>query len=223
MFQSENINELATALAKAQSKIGRAVKDSNNPAFKSKYADLSSVMDACIAALNSEGLAITQIMTEIEGKVKLLTRLMHTSGQYIDSYCPLYIDAQARNPMHTFGSALTYARRYSLAAICGVAQDDDDGNSVTVQQKKIEQQIACVTPEHQQKIMALFNVCEENFRDRLWSQLCKKYNMMYWKDLPVSAYEGLINHMQSHIKMKEEKSWDEIAATVDAEETKNDL
>jgi hypothetical protein len=122
---SEQINELVTALAKAQAEMQNAPYNQTNPAFKSKYADLASIRDATIPALAKHGLSLFQ-MTKLNGEgMSLVTRLAHSSGQWIESTYPLPI---ADRP-HIMGSAITYARRYSWAAICGIAAEaDDDGN-----------------------------------------------------------------------------------------------
>jgi hypothetical protein len=122
---SEQINELVTALAKAQAEMQNAPYNQTNPAFKSKYADLASIRDATIPSLTKHGLSLFQ-MTKLNGEgMSLVTRLAHSSGQWIESTYPLPI---ADRP-HVMGSAITYARRYSWAAICGIAAEaDDDGN-----------------------------------------------------------------------------------------------
>lgn len=125
MNQSDQINELATALAKAQGQIEGAKKDSANPFFKSTYADLASVWDACRRQLSSNGLSVTQCPEESESGISVETMLMHSSGQWISGRYSMpvsKVDAQA------VGSAITYARRYALAAIVGIAPEDDDGN-----------------------------------------------------------------------------------------------
>ncbi len=136
MNTSEQINEVATALAKAQGMITGALKDSTNPHFKSSYADLASIWDACRSALSSNGLAVVQ-MTDKSDKdeVIVVTRIMHSSGQWIEGTLALPVskaDAQG------YGSALTYARRYGLAAAVGIAQVDDDGN-LAAQARPIKQ------------------------------------------------------------------------------------
>ncbi len=129
MNKSEQINELATALSKAQGAIKGALKDTANPFFKSKYADLSSVWEACREQLANNGLSVAQTPCKSEhGYVGIETILMHSSGQWIsnDFAIPVTkVDAQG------FGSAITYARRYALAAMVGVAPEDDDGNAAT--------------------------------------------------------------------------------------------
>lgn len=132
MNTSEQINELAAALAKAQAKIQAAKKDSQNPAFKSKYADLASVWDACREALTSNGLSVVQLPTDTAepGRVALVTTLLHSSGQWISGMVSTRI---VKDDPQGVGSALTYLRRYALSAMVGVAPDDDDGNAASGQ------------------------------------------------------------------------------------------
>jgi hypothetical protein len=129
MYQSEQINELVTALAKAQGEISPALKDSNNPFFKSKYADLSSVWNACREPLSRHGIAIVQTMDSREGQLFLTTTLAHSSGQWMKSYMPIIME---KNTPQALGSAITYMRRYALSAIVGMtSEEDDDGNEAT--------------------------------------------------------------------------------------------
>lgn len=126
--QSEQINELAGALSKAQGKITGALKDSANPFFKSKYADLASVWDACRAALSDNGLAVIQLTESDDSGVYVVTTLAHSSGQWVRSRLRLTPKDSTPQGM---GSAITYGRRYALAAMVGVAQVDDDGNAAS--------------------------------------------------------------------------------------------
>jgi hypothetical protein len=126
-MKSGTIAELAKALCKAQSIIQNAKKDSQNPFYKSNYADLSSVWEVARKPLTDNGLSVSQLPGGCDGnKIKVRTILMHTSGEWLCSEFEmpfLKADPQA------VGSAITYARRYALAAIVGiVADDDDDGN-----------------------------------------------------------------------------------------------
>jgi hypothetical protein len=121
--------KIDAALAKAQGEIEAATKDSINPHFRNKYAGLSSVWDACRAALSKHGVSVTQWpIHNDDGKVHLVTRLAH-DGEWILGRISVPVskpDAQG------YGSAITYARRYGLSAAVGVvADDDDDGNSAT--------------------------------------------------------------------------------------------
>jgi hypothetical protein len=139
--QSESIAGLAAALSKAQGAIEGAVKGKINPAFKSKYADLSSVWEACREHLSANGLSIIQSPGHLaDGRMEMTTMLVHASGEWIRGSLTIplgKVDAQA------YGSATTYARRYALAAFVGVAPDDDDGNAAT--EARPEQQR--ITPE----------------------------------------------------------------------------
>lgn len=128
MNHSETISKIAAALCKVQGNLSGAKKDSKNPYFKSNYADLESVWDACRQLLHENELAVTQTTSMIEEKPYLITTLIHSSGEWINSILPLYLP---RFDSQTLGSALTYARRYALAAIVGVVQTDDDGNAAT--------------------------------------------------------------------------------------------
>lgn len=126
MNRSENINEISSALSKAQSCMFAAVKDSQNPFFKSNYADLESVWNACRFQLTSNNLAIIQRTLVIGDGLILETILSHSSGQWVSGVYPI---SPVKNDPQSVGSAISYARRYSLAAICGVVQTDDDGNA----------------------------------------------------------------------------------------------
>lgn len=125
MNQSESIAKLASALSKVQGKLNGAKKDSSNPFFKSKYADLESVWDACRYPLAENELSVIQTTDLIGDKPCLITTLAHSSGEWIRSVLPLFLP---RQDSQTLGSALTYTRRYALAAIVGIVQVDDDGN-----------------------------------------------------------------------------------------------
>ena len=147
MNSSEKINELATAMAKFQAEVKPALKGSTNPYFKSKYADLQSCWDAAREALTKNGLSVVQGGPPIHGgsslavlpppngeTVTVETRLMHTSGQWIESSLTM---KPAKADPQGVGSAVTYARRYALAAILGlVADEDDDGNAATHNEAK---------------------------------------------------------------------------------------
>ena len=143
MNTSEQINELATALAKAQGEITGALKDSANPFFKSKYADLASCWDACRSPLSKNGLSVVQGLDVSDGHLYLVTRLLHSTGQWISSTTPVTPKDDTPQGM---GSALTYARRYALTAMVGVAQVDDDANAASGRSAG-PQAVSTVNPE----------------------------------------------------------------------------
>ncbi len=134
MEENKALAKLTEALSKVQAIIQGAIKDSQNPYFHASYADLASVWDACRKPLTDNGLAIIQITRMIEGKLYLETILSHISGEAISGIYPINPMRQekekgwvASEDPQALGSALTYARRYALAAIVGVAPEDDDG------------------------------------------------------------------------------------------------
>lgn len=127
MKTSTSIAALAAALAKAQGQLEGAKKDTTNPDFGKKYADLASVVDAIKGCFPANGLSYVQTVVTAEAGVGVETLLMHSSGEWIGGE-PFYVPVERANAQG-FGSALTYCRRYSLAAIAGVAPEDDDGNA----------------------------------------------------------------------------------------------
>lgn len=131
MQQSESIANLAKSLSAVQGKLTYAKKDSKNPFFKSNYADLESVWDACRDLLSSNGLAVSQfpgLYSELDKSMSLTTILTHHSGEWISQ--EMSVPVSKVDPQGS-GSALTYMRRYALAAVVGVVQADDDGNAAS--------------------------------------------------------------------------------------------
>jgi hypothetical protein len=126
---SDDNSAIYKAFVKAQSQFGAALKTSTNPHFRSRYADLASCIEAVVDALNNNGIAFTQMTSECETGVIIETIFIHESGDIICSG-KLYVPA-SKNDAQGYGSALTYARRYSLMCACGIAPEDDDGNAAT--------------------------------------------------------------------------------------------
>ena len=152
MQRSENIGKLADALAKAQGQIKGALKDSANPFFKSKYADLAAVWEACREALSSNGLAVVQLVRSNEAGVEVETVLACGNETIGDVLAMPVAKADAQG----VGSAITYARRYALAAIVGVAPEDDDGNAAAAaSNRQNNQQATKPTPSSQGKEQTL--------------------------------------------------------------------
>jgi hypothetical protein len=128
-MQSEHINELATALNKAQSEFSAVPKDSVNPFFKSTYAALPDVVQTATPVLTKYGLSISQFITYDDNIDCLTTYLLHESGQYITHTMRLYL---TKSDPQSQGSAVTYARRYSYMSVLGLVADvDDDGNATS--------------------------------------------------------------------------------------------
>lgn len=126
------MKEIASALVKAQKAFGPALKTNTNPHFRSKYADLSACVEAVIDALNDQGIALIQQTHECSDGVIVETTFLHESGEMLSSG-KLHVPAAKHDPQG-YGSALTYARRYSLMAACGIAPEDDDGNAASRRQ-----------------------------------------------------------------------------------------
>lgn len=125
------MKQIAQAFVKAQKGFAPALKTSSNPHFKSRYADLAACVEAVIDALNSNGIALLQQTHECNDGVVVETILLHESGEQMTGG-KLHVPASKLDPQG-FGSALTYARRYSLMATCGIAPEDDDGNAASRQ------------------------------------------------------------------------------------------
>lgn len=121
------MKQIASALVKAQKSFGPALKTSTNPHFKNRYADLSACIEAVIDGLNSNGIMLMQQSHECSDGVTIETMFLHESGEQI-SAGKLHVPA-SKQDAQGYGSALTYARRYSLMAACGIAPEDDDGNA----------------------------------------------------------------------------------------------
>lgn len=136
MKSSEQINELAAALAKAQAELRNPAFDSTNPHFKSKFASLAGVRDAITPVLSKHGLSVSQLTTnDDQGRACVETILLHSSGQWIGS--TLTVPAPKADA-HGTGSAITYARRYALMAIVNVVGDEDDDGNRAAQSKQTE-------------------------------------------------------------------------------------
>jgi hypothetical protein len=128
------MKNIATALVKAQKGFSPALKTATNPFFKSKYADLSACVEAVIDSLNDNGIALIQRCSESETGVIVETTFLHESGEMMN--CGNLHVPSSKNDPQGYGSALTYARRYSLMAACGIAPEDDDGNAAAKAKKQ---------------------------------------------------------------------------------------
>ena len=136
MEMSEAKGELFAALSKFQGEVENATKNAINPGVKNKYADLAECINTCKPVLASNGLGVTQLIGSTEdGKQTLTTMMTHSSGQWMsDTFVmveAVLMGGAGKNPVQALGSAITYQRRYSFAAMVGIAQEDDDGNSNT--------------------------------------------------------------------------------------------
>jgi hypothetical protein len=155
MQTSEAITELAKALSKAQGEISNAIKNSANPHFKSRYADLAAIWDVIREPFAKNGLSVIQsfdvaFLEKGGAVVTTKTLLMHSSGQYFQDEFPLRV---GKDDPQAIGSATTYGRRYTLQAIGGVAGEDDDGNAASG--KGAAPPVAAISAKQQAEILAL--------------------------------------------------------------------
>lgn len=129
METSQTIVKISIALLGAQKEMANAVKDSNNPFFKSKYADLNSVREACMPALNKFGISLIQPIVSDNGKNYVNTILLHESGEFLSGLTEIMYAKQ--NDAQAQGSGITYARRYGMQSMCNIGVEDDDGNKAS--------------------------------------------------------------------------------------------
>lgn len=134
------MKHFAQAFIAAQKEMGNAVKDSKNPFFKSFYADLNSVREACIPALNENGIAVLQPIIQIDGKNFVKTLLLHESGESMESLTEIVYSKQ--NDAQAQGSGITYARRYGLQSLVNIGAEDDDGNKASEKPKSNHNKLA---------------------------------------------------------------------------------
>jgi hypothetical protein len=212
-MQSEHINEIAGALAKAQGKMESALKDANNPFFKSKYASLDSVWEAIRGPLSSNGLSVIQTIEGSGDSINITTTLAHSSGQWISSSFPIVV---GRPKPQELGSVITYMRRYALSSLVGVtADEDDDGNAAQEQAKK--------QPTHEENARKHHSIAKDKiskgecnslevailefddaieYRKRLLDSCKKEYgDIQHFADLPKEAFA----HIMASISRRKEK------------------
>lgn len=188
---SETINDLAAALAKAQARIHGAIKGSDNPALGKRYADLSAIWAACRTALTKNGLSVVQFPGETtEGHMTMTTMLMHASGQWIRQ--PLSIPL-SRIDAQGYGSATTYARRYSLAAVVGVCPADDDGIATSDASSHLG---AAPEPLPSGPIDAAQLTALAEAADADQERLCRYLRVPALSDLPARHYQAALRALE---------------------------
>lgn len=183
MKTSDQINDLAIALAKAQAMMKPAEKNAINPHFKSSYADLNSVFETIRGPLSDNGLAILQEATSVNGAVAVSTRILHASGQWIE-FEPLIMPV-AKASAHGVGSAISYAKRYSISAALGiVAHDDDDGNAASQKETLSKDQV---------------NMIERavDGDQSLLDHILKHYKVKYLNQIPANQFQTISNTIKA--------------------------
>ncbi len=221
MKYSAQLNEIGLAMSKVQGKIKTAKKDCNNPFFRSKYADLTSVSEACREELAEHEIAVVQGNSDDEGKITVVTLLLHSSGQWIESSLsmsmtlsamPAKIDKYGKTTeaiparlmnAQEIGSVITYFRRYSLASMVGVCPEDDDANIAS--NGKNNPPISKDSPE--KKVVQTINTEQFNelnkaldavpaYRATIKSWMTNN-NMNDMFDIPISNYEEILRVAKS--------------------------
>ena len=203
--ESESLDLLYTSLAKAQEEMETATTDKNNPFFKSKYADLTSIVRASRPFLSKNGLSVIQrITTNEEDNMYLKTRLCHMSGQWIESKMPI-------NPVdwkiQSIGAYITYLKRYTLAAIVGVATDDandDDGESAMDRNNNSKKKKDTLSDEEVKEICFSLNRVPE-YKQEIDSFL-NKQKISNYKDMTRETYSKVLkNANKKFIEISNEK------------------
>ena len=208
-MKSEQINELACALSKAQAEIIGANKDRANPFFKSKYADLSSVWDACRTALTKNGLCVSQMVEPSDSGDVLCTMLIHASGQWLSSIMPIKVKSDGKggpNELQALGSTLTYLRRFSLAAIVGVApaDEDDDGQLSQTTYGKNEPKLPSVSKQQLDLLNSILPQCSDEFRKSV-DDFMAQNNYSTYESLDKNQFQQIINSAKNDLaKSKKE-------------------
>lgn len=205
-MMSEHKN-IYMALASAQSEMDKAEKRANNPHFKSKYADLADVRSACFPALNAHGIAIVQSTGECETGRYVETELHHGQSETsVKCRVPLIIQ---KNDMQGYGSAVTYARRYGLMALAGIAPEDDDGNAAARAAPKPKKTSDAQMKEGMSQIDGDLIDCATITDDQLFqlrdlidakgadvSKVCAYFKINTLPDMPAKSYDAAVGMLQ---------------------------
>lgn len=221
MNKSDDSKDLFAALAKAQGEMGAAKKDATNPFFKSHYADLASIWRCCQEVLPRHGLAVLQIpqMMDVAETMVLETVITHASGQWISGH---YKIKPIKDDPQGWGSAMSYARRYSLAAMLSIVTEDDDGEGAMGREHHKygtssgsvgnngafkAAKITTVPPADKSQMIKLFF---QTARENGWVESDIKHHMM--TKYNVMSSDGLtVPQLAESIKYFDETPWDKQA------------
>lgn len=192
----ENSAELYSALIEAQKQIGVAGKNADNPFHKSKYADIEAVIDACKAQLAENGLTVMQMSRFPDGVERLVTRIVHVSGQYIeDDGIPLLV---AKNDMQAYGSASTYARRYGIMQMLAIPQGklDDDANSAVGAEEGKTRETQKLPPSRNVSSDAADRA--QAFADQKYEEASCLFSLEELNDLRVNHQESWLKKLKNY-------------------------
>lgn len=204
-YRSEDIKELAQALAKAQGEIGIAFHNKDNPYFKSSYADLMAIVKAARPALSRHGLSVVQDIIDHEDGVRMVhTILLHTSGQYIESRMRV---VPTKNDIQSISSAVTYIKRMSYAALVGVvtADEDDDGEIAMVEARKQEEKGPSLSVKYNPREQSTETISKDQLDELHYElqqypdiaeEITLKLHLQSLADLPKSKYQPTIDRIR---------------------------
>lgn len=208
MNQSENINEISTALSKAQGEMPAAIKDSTNPFFKSKYADFGSVKEAAQPSLSKYGLCVVQTTDIIPGtnQVVLISILAHSSGQWFRSCLPVN---PSKADCQGMGAALTYLKRYAFCALVGVVTDEDDDGETAVgrgkslpQPKPMPVEKQTLSEQQLSIVNNLVNQLDDDSQKGFHRWIRETYGCENLKDVPSSVFDRCLTVVNAKLKMQ---------------------
>jgi hypothetical protein len=209
MNKSESIAALAEAMAQAQSEIENASKNAANPHFKSKYADLAEVLNTARPVLSKHGIAVIQFPSFAEGVASVETVITHKSGEWMSNICFAPVTKQDAQGV---GSAITYLRRYSLAAVAGIAQEDDDANQASQGAKSGKISVTQIakegniddSPVNESKIAGVIDGAKEAINDdrpddvvRFWRSLTKNEMTRAWPEFNTNQKDYINQAMKA--------------------------
>lgn len=198
MKMSEQINEIAAALSKAQGAFKIAELNCVNPHFKSKYADLASITDAIRKPLADNGLTYVHEVVSVNGGISCSVHLFHASGQWMQ-FEPLIMPVQ-KSTAHAVGGAITYAKRYTLSASLGVvADEDDDGNQAVADAPKSlpKPQSHTITPDQVRWVQEVIGNNEQLFKE-----VCQNYSVRNIAEIPASCWQDCCKRLQPVIEAR---------------------
>ena len=200
--ESTELNKLFEALAKAQLEMEVARTDSINPYFKSRYADLASIVKASRPFLSKHGICVIQrTVTRENGDVFLYTRLCHSSGQWIESNMAV---KPPKADIQTMGSYLTYLRRYMYSAVTGVVASDEDDDGEVAMKDPRQGKNAAVDSSKISKAQLQIISGEISSHPEIVESLLKGYNIQKISDLPSKSYSGCVQRIRDIKRAKED-------------------
>lgn len=215
---SDQINEIASALAKAQGEMKPAVFNRVNPHYKSKYADFTSCMDACRLPLSKNGLAVTQLPSfSNDGKFILSTLLLHSSGQWMACEFPM---STKTDNIQAIGSAMSYAKRYSLCGMLAIVADediDDDGNHAIapqvqqsappqpVQQPAQAKPVQRIAPTQVAALKDLESKLDKECKAKIYGWLMNSYKIDKLEDIIAENFQKALGAFENAVKFMEQQ------------------